>query len=49
MAKTAKTALDFLDDLYQRLKPIGIKERDALLELKKQEFGKEGWEFDGNL
>ena len=37
MVKTSKAAIDFLDDLYTKIRPIGLKERDRLLALKKQE------------
>lgn len=46
MAKTGKTAQDFLDDLFTKIKPIGLKERDALLELKKQDCKDLGIEYD---
>ena len=46
MAKSAKTAQDFLDDLYTKIKPIGLKERDRLLELKKEECKELGREYD---
>lgn len=37
MAKTAKAALDFLEDLHAKIKPIGEKERDKLMKLKEEE------------
>jgi Zn-dependent oligopeptidase len=46
MAKTAKTAIDFLDDLLVKIKPIGEKERDELLKLKKEDCEAQGIPFD---
>lgn len=46
MAKTAKTAIDFLDDLHAKLKPIGEKEIEKLLVLKKQDCEEFGSPFD---
>lgn len=49
MAKTGKTALDFLDDLLAKIKPIGEKERDRLLELKKQDCEELGIPFENTF
>ncbi|KAL7009563.1 metalloendopeptidase [Cystobasidiomycetes sp. EMM_F5] len=49
MAKSAKTAIDFLEDLYSKIKPIGELERDRLLALKKQEAGELKIDFDGQF
>lgn len=49
MAKTAKTAIDFLDDLLAKIKPIGEKERDKLLELKKQDCEELGIPFENTF
>lgn len=37
MAKNAKTANAFLDDLLEKIKPIGEKERNKLMQLKKED------------
>lgn len=49
MAKTGKTALDFLDDLLAKIKPIGEKERDRLLKLKKQDCEELGMPFENTF
>lgn len=46
MAKTAKTAIAFLDDLLAKIKPIGEKERDKLLQLKKEDCEAQGIAFE---
>lgn len=46
MAKTAKTVIDFLTDLREKVKPIGEKERDRLMALKKEECEELGIEFE---
>ncbi|PPQ96842.1 hypothetical protein CVT26_006011 [Gymnopilus dilepis] len=49
MAKTGKTVEDFLDDLEDKLKPLGIKELEGLRELKKKEHEEKGLPFDGKF
>ncbi|KAM0786272.1 hypothetical protein ACM66B_001752 [Microbotryomycetes sp. NB124-2] len=49
MAKTPKQVMDFLDDLETKLRPMGEKERDTLLALKKEEHEKRGWPVDGEF
>lgn len=39
----------FLEDLEQRLRPIGLKEREILLELKKKEHQERSLPFDGEF
>lgn len=46
MAKDTKTVKAFIDDLTKKLKPLGLKERELLLELKKQDYESKGLEFD---
>ena len=46
MVKTSKAAIDFLNDLYSKIKPIGEKERDRLLALKKEESFELGIPYD---
>ena len=46
MAKTAATASDFLNDLLEKLKPIGAEERDRLLELKETECKELGIKYE---
>ncbi|KAJ6584908.1 hypothetical protein B0H19DRAFT_926190 [Mycena capillaripes] len=49
MVKTGKGVVDFLNDLEEKLKPVGIKDRETLLALKKQEHAERGLPFDGNF
>lgn len=49
MIKTESAARAFLDDLEQKLRPLGEKDRLALLELKKVEHEKLGIPFDNEL
>jgi len=39
----------FLDDLGEKLKPVGAKEREILLAIKKEEHEKLGLPFDGEF
>jgi hypothetical protein len=39
----------FLDDILEKLRPVGIKDRDALLALKKEEHAEKGFPFDGEF
>jgi metallopeptidase MepB len=38
-----------LDDLESKLRPIGIKEREILLAMKKTEHEQKGYPFDGEF
>ncbi len=38
-----------MDDLEQRLRPVGIKDRATLLEMKKKEHEAKGLPFDGEF
>ncbi|MCJ8742847.1 hypothetical protein PDJAM_G00087190 [Pangasius djambal] len=49
MAKNASTVSHFLDELYEKLKPVGQKERQFLLSLKQAECQRRGLDFDGQL
>ncbi|KIJ48214.1 hypothetical protein M422DRAFT_59454 [Sphaerobolus stellatus SS14] len=49
MAKNADNVFKFLNDVLVRLKPIGMKDRDALLALKKAEHEEKGYSFDNEL
>lgn len=49
MAKNAKTANAFLDDLLEKIKPIGEKERDRLLQLKKEDCEEQGIPFENTF
>jgi hypothetical protein len=39
----------FLNDLEEKLRPVGIKERAILLEMKKKEHETKGFSFDGEF
>lgn len=41
--------MQFLDDLEEKLKPVGAKERETLLALKKEEHEASGIPFDGEF
>lgn len=41
--------MQFLDELEQKLRPIGLKEREVLLALKKAEHEQRGIPFDGEF
>ncbi|KII91031.1 hypothetical protein PLICRDRAFT_39628 [Plicaturopsis crispa FD-325 SS-3] len=49
MIKNAAGVVSFLDDLEQKLRPVGIKEREILLALKKEEHAEKGLPFDGEF
>ncbi|KAI0372191.1 Metalloprotease [Pilatotrama ljubarskyi] len=49
MVKTAKAVEEFLSELEQKLRPVGLKDREALLALKKREHESKGLPFDGEL
>ncbi|EJC99683.1 Metalloprotease [Fomitiporia mediterranea MF3/22] len=49
MAKSAKSVNEFLDDLEQKLRPVGVKDRETLLEMKRKEHESTGLPFDGEF
>ncbi|CAG05235.1 unnamed protein product, partial [Tetraodon nigroviridis] len=49
MAKSACRVSDFLDAFYERLKPVGMKERKYMLSLKRRECLMKGFVFDGQI
>ncbi|KAM0748837.1 metallopeptidase MepB [Meredithblackwellia eburnea MCA 4105] len=49
MAKTPETVFAFLNDLEEKLRPVGEAERVEFLKLKKEVHEKKGLEFDGKL
>lgn len=49
MAKTPSEVFAFLADLEEKLRPLGLAEREKLLQLKKEEHEKRGLEFDGEF
>nr|KAF6402676.1 thimet oligopeptidase 1 [Rousettus aegyptiacus] len=49
MAKTSQAVASFLDELAEKLKPLGEQERAVILELKKAECEARGLDFDGRI
>ncbi|XP_072514861.1 neurolysin, mitochondrial [Salminus brasiliensis] len=49
MAKNTKNVARFLDEFHEKLKPVGVKERQYLLSLKQAECHRRGLDFDGQL
>ncbi|KAH9948304.1 Metalloprotease [Amylocystis lapponica] len=49
MVKHGKGVFDFLADLEQKLRPIGLEDRTKLLALKQQEHAEKGYPFDGEF
>ncbi|KAF9481172.1 metallopeptidase MepB [Pholiota conissans] len=49
MIKTAKGVQDFLDDLESKLLPVGLKDKETLLAMKKKEHEAKGLPFDGQF
>lgn len=49
MVKSAKGITDFLNDLEAKLRPVGIKERATLLEMKRKEHEAKGFPFDSEF
>ncbi|GAA6061578.1 hypothetical protein JCM10212_004328 [Sporobolomyces blumeae] len=46
MNKSPQKVLDFLTSLRTKLTPLGERERQKFIELKKEEFAQQGWEWD---
>ncbi|KAG8740405.1 hypothetical protein FRC10_004356 [Ceratobasidium sp. 414] len=49
MIKTSQAVIDFLTDLEQKLRPVGLKDRETLLKLKEKEHAKLGIPYDGQF
>lgn len=49
MVKNAKSVIEFIGDLEKKLRPVAVKEREVLLELKKKDYEKLGLPYDGEL
>lgn len=49
MAKTQQAVVDFLNDLHEKLLPLGRKELGRLLELKQTEMNARNEPFDGKI
>lgn len=46
MNKTPQRVLTFLEDLKEKLTPLGRDEKDKFLKLKRDEFKERGWAWD---
>ncbi|KAF7314180.1 Thimet oligopeptidase [Mycena kentingensis (nom. inval.)] len=49
MVGSAKAVVDFLDDLEKKLKPVGVKDHETLLAMKKTDHEERGLPFDGEF
>ncbi|KXN88219.1 Thimet oligopeptidase [Leucoagaricus sp. SymC.cos] len=49
MIKSGDGIKNFLDDLDHKLRPVGLKEREILLAMKKKEHEAKGLPYDGNF
>ncbi|KAJ3555465.1 hypothetical protein NM688_g2565 [Phlebia brevispora] len=49
MVKNAKGVVNFLSDLEQKLRPVGLKDRETLLAMKQEEHKAKGLPFDGEF
>lgn len=49
MSKSAQKVKEFIETLFEKIKDSVKKETDRLLELKKEEHGKNSWDFDGKI
>jgi len=49
MVKNSRSVMDFLADLEQKLRPVGLKNRETLLAMKLKEHKEKGYPFDGEF
>lgn len=49
MVKSAQNVIDFLNDLEQKLRPIGLEDLERLRALKKEEHADKGLPYDGEF
>jgi metallopeptidase MepB len=49
MAKTPENVMSFLNDLKEKLMPLGLKELERLKQLKKKDLEASGNVFDGSF